>query len=584
VGPASQPGSVLVFEEQAEAAGLTFRHFNGRTGQLYFVENMGAGVGLVDVDRDGDLDVVAIQGRPLAPVAEGSRLGQGEQKPSTLGTRLFRNEGPDASGRPRFVDATAGSGLGAVDYGMGVASADYDGDGWPDLYLTNFGANRLLRNRGDGTFEERTAAAGVEDERWSTAAVFFDYDRDGRLDLYVGNYVAFRVEDHAPCRAASGQVDYCGPDAYRPEPDRLFRGRGDGTFEDVTEKAGLASEIGPALGAVAADLDGDGWPDLYVGNDQTPNFFWRNLRDGTFRQDALAAGCAVNREGRAEASMGIEAQDFEYGFDSTSASDRAGGGDGSLDLFLTHMSGESNTLYRNDGQGIFRDHSYESGLGGPSLPCTGFGTAAADFDGDGDLDLFVANGAVRTIEAQRRQGNLYPLLEPNSFYENLGSARFRAAPAVLGPASALEEVSRGVAVGDIDNDGDADFLLSNNSGPLRLFLNRSRPPAPWLGLQLLGRQGAGDRLGAQVEITLGDGRTLRRRSRTDGSYLSANDPRILLALPAAAVVASVRVRWPDGSLEAWPPPPLNTYTTFHQGEGLRPGQGPLQSAGSPESP
>jgi len=550
-----------------EEAGLgTFRHCNGMSGELYFAENIGAGLGLVDVDQDGDLDLYLVQGTVMGSGKTLADVVAFDGVEEDLRDRLFLNEGTGPNGVPRFRDGTEAAGILASGYGMGVAAGDVNNDGFPDLYITNFGPNQLFRNRGDGTFEDVTAIAGVEDSRWSTAASFFDYDRDGWLELYVGGYLDFDPSRHETCRAESGAPDYCSPEAYNPLPDRLFHNRGDGTFEDVTAASGIGSVLGPALGSVTADLDGDGWVDLYVGNDQKPNFLFRNRGDGTFEEVALLAGSSVNREGRAEASMGLDAADLD--------------GDRDLDLFMTHLGQESNTLYLNDGDGVFRDRSFESGLGIPSIASTGFGTRASDLDGDGDLDLLVANGSVKILEEQRRRGDLHPLRERNQLFLNLGDGSFEEAQgAFAGSVFDVEAVSRGAAFGDLDNDGDVDVVLSQNHGPVRLLLNQSPRTKPWIGLRLVAGEAGQDMLGALVEARRSDGRILVRRSHTDGSYLSSSDPRVLLGLGMAATVEaeaqvgkaieSVRVTWPDGTSESWQSLEVGAYTSLRQGQGLR---------------
>ena len=390
-GPAraADAGSYDWFEEVAARSGLDFVYANGMTGELYFAEIMGGGAALLDYDNDGDLDVYLVQG---------GSLGEAASPPAGPSDRLFRNDGwSDADGRHvlAFVDVTARAGVEEGVYGMRVASADVDNDGWPDLFVTNFGPNRLLRNRGDGTFVETAAAAGIDDPRWSVAASFFDFDRDGRLDLYVGQYVDYRIAAHRPCYSAAGRLDYCAPSDFPGETDRLYRNRGDGRFEDVSKRSGIGREPGASLGSIAADLDGDGLPDLYVATDGYPNQLWRNQGDGTFVDTALLSGTAVNSEGRAEASMGVALGDTD--------------GDGVDDLLLTHLFGESHTLYAGLGAGLYADRSYESGVGVPSLPDTGFGVSLSDFDNDGDLDLYVANGAVKRLEGQLLAGESYPV-------------------------------------------------------------------------------------------------------------------------------------------------------------------------------
>ncbi len=523
------------------------------TGELFFVENMGAGVAVFDMDRDGDLDIFLVQGALLD--AGNGLEGAIVLSPPTLPLtdRLYRNLGLAEDGLPRFEDVTEPSGILGTEYGMGVAAGDYDSDGFVDLYVSNFGPNRLWRNRGDGTFEDVTKRAGVEDYRWSTAVTFFDFDADGQLDLFVGNYLKFRLEDHEPCRAESGLADYCSPESYEAEPNRLFRNRGDGTFEDVTAATGLAGTPAKTLGAIAVDLNGDGRQDLYVANDQMPNSLWLQQEDGTFRDEALLGGAAVNREGRSEASMGVDAADFDD--------------DGDEDLFLSHLRWESNTLYENSGGGVFRDRSFESGLGSPSLGLTGFGTRWLDVDNDSRLDLLVFNGDVKIIEEQARRGEKHPLRQRDQLflrragdlYEEVGPAGARAL--------AIETVSRGAAFGDLDNDGDTDVVVAQNHGPVRVLLNQVGQDRHWIGLRLMPATLGRDMLRARVAIGLPGGRILWRRSHTDGSYLSASDPRVLVGLGESSGVDWVRVYWPDGSTEEWQGLEPERYHSLRQGAG-----------------
>jgi len=472
-----------------------------------------------------------------------------------LKDRLYRNDLktlPNGTQAPHFEEITEASGIDSRGYGMGVATGDFDNDGWTDLYVTNLGANQLFRNRGDGTFEDVSSRSGTDEAHWSVPAVFFDFDRDGWLDLYVGNYVRFTVASHKLCRAETGAPDYCGPLAYPPEADRLYRNRGDGTFEDVSIQSGIQSVEGAALGAVPADFDGDGWMDLYVANDGTANALWRNRGDGTFEDMALLAGCAVNADGQPEASMGVDAGDFDR--------------DGDEDLFMTHLNQETNTLYANDGKGFFEDVTRESGAGRESWAYTGFGTAWLDVDNDGWLDLYVANGAVEVLEEQRRQGEVFPLKQRNQLFLHRGPKRQNAgwledATNRAGPAFDLLEVSRAAAFGDVDNDGDTDILLANNSGPARLLINQVGQDAPWLGLEI-------DQIGAWVGVERKDAPTLWRRVRTAGSFGAANDPRLLFGLGDSPNLAALRIRWPDGSEERWPPLETGRYHEVKQGSGL----------------
>ncbi len=558
------------FVDAAATTGLDFVHWNGMSGEIYFPEMMGQGGALFDYDGDGDLDVYCVQG---AMLGEGKTLADAlvpPRGPLPPRGRLYRNDlaaAPDGTRTLRFTDVTAESGIDARGYGMGAAVGDVDGDGRPDLFLASYGADQLWLNLGPDaegrvTFRDATAKAGVSDPLWSVSATFVDYDRDGLLDLFVVNYVEFPLAKNPPCYAVTSRRDYCGPADFPGVPDRLYRNRGkDGSgapvFEDVTARAGIdAGRAGPGLGVVAFDADGDGWTDLYVADDGTPNRLWLNRRDGTFRDEAALAGAAVNRAGRAEASMGVDAGDFDV--------------DGDEDLFLAHLTGETNTLYVNDGTGLFEDRSVESGLAQGSVPFTGFGTAWLDYDNDGWLDLFIANGAVRIQEPQARAGDPYPLSQTNQLYRNLGrdaSGRVRFAE-VTDQASVLvlPAVGRGAAFGDVDNDGDTDIVVFNNNGPVRLLLNQVGSERPWLGLRLLDRHGR-DAQGARVEIHRSGAPTLVRRARADASYASANDPRVLAGLGEHPAVSSVTVRWPDGTAESFPPPPLRAYSTLRQGAG-----------------
>ncbi|MDH3745886.1 MAG: VCBS repeat-containing protein, partial [Acidobacteriota bacterium] len=403
-------GTRDVFVDRAAETGLNFVHFNGMSGEFYFAETAGSGGALFDYDNDGDLDVYLVQAHMLGP----GKSSEDALLPPVgeLRDRLFRNDlsvGADGSPILRFTEVTEESGIRAEGYGMGAATGDFDNDGWVDLYVTNFGSNQLWRNNGDGTFSDVTAKSGADDIRWSVPATWLDFDRDGWLDLFVGNYVDFTIGSHKLCRTIAGAPDYCGPLAFNPLPDRLLRNRRDGGFEDRSASAGIDQEFGGALGAVAADLDGDGWPDLYVGNDGTPNQMWVNRKDGTFRNQALIAGTAVNMVGEPEASMGVSIADFDA--------------DGDEDIFLTHLIRETNTVYVNDGGGLFEDATSETGLGSPSWLYTGFGTAWIDFDNDGWLDLVVANGAVEVVEELAAKRDPYPLHQPNQLYRNEG-ARF----------------------------------------------------------------------------------------------------------------------------------------------------------------
>ena len=554
----SQPrSSTPIFEEVSTKVGLNFRHFNGMTGKLFLPEVMGPGAALFDFDNDGDLDIFLVQGATLESGDQISRgifpwLGPGEPK-----GRLFRNDlvMKDGKRSPQFTDITDKSGIRANGYGMGVAVGDVNNDGWPDLYITALGSNQLYLNKADGTFVDVTKKANADDARWSTSAAFLDYDRDGWLDLMITNYADFSVANSPTCYAPTSARDYCTPRVFRAPGNRLLHNKRDGTFEDVTVAAGLSREFGHGLGVVTADFNSDGWIDIYVANDGDPNQLWINQKNGTFKNEALLAGAAVNREGQAEAGMGVDAGDFDN--------------NGTEDIFITHLMDETNTLYANLGEALFEDRTREVGLGMPGRRFTGFGTLFFDYDNDGWLDLFVTNGAVQLLPELIRKGDPYPLGQPNQLFHNSGKGTFVEIIDQTGPAFQQIAVGRGAAFGDIDNDGDTDILIANNSEPAKLFLNQVGNQNHWLGLRLVDQKAGRDMLGAVVQIAVTKNRVLRRRARTDGSYLSANDPRVLLGLGSATSVDSLLVQWPDGSVEEWKGPPVDRYTTLKQGTGLK---------------
>ena len=555
-----------IFVDVAATVGLDFGHWNGMSGELYYAEMMGSGAALFDADNDGDLDVYLVQGNALG----GATADQATFPPPgelPLKDRLYRNDlSVDADGQPelRFTDITDASGLESTGYGMGVAAADFDNDGWTDLYVTNLEGNRLFRNRGLGpgdqvTFEDITEESGAGVDRWSVPAVAFDFDQDGWLDLFVGNYVDYSVAANKRCTDELGLPNYCGPLAFSPLPDVLLRNLGTGTgggvtFADVTREAGMHRDFGGCLGAVAADFDGDLRLDLYVANDGMPNQLWINQGDGSFDNRALLAGAAVSGQGHPEASMGVAAADFDA--------------DGDEDLFVAHLRRETNTLYINDGHGHFDDRSAASGLGGPSLAMTTFGTGWLDVDNDGWLDQLTVNGAVKVIKHLSLAGDPFPLHQHNQLFRGDGNGTFEDITSSAGAAFDLSEVSRGAAFGDIDNDGDTDVLVSNNSGPVRLLINQVGQDRSWLGLRLVDKTGKRDMPGARAGVVQ-DGNTAWRRVGANASYGSSSDPRLLIGLGDDVAIQKVMVAWPDGRSEQWPAEAVQpgAYVTLRQGTG-----------------
>ncbi len=537
-----------IFRDIASEAGLHFSHFTGATGKFFMPEIMGAGAALVDYDNDGDLDVFLVQGTaleegkaPIFPPPSGWRPGN----------RLFRNLLAE-TGKVRFVDVTEQAGVGHVGYGMGVAVGDYDNDGYQDLYVTNFGHNILYHNNGDGTFRDVTREANVDDAHWSTSAAWVDYDGDGWLDLYVDNYVDFSVNGNKLCYAPTGDLDYCTPIAYKAVPSRLFRNLGNGTFADVTESSGIASSYGPALGVLAADFNGDRRTDIYVTNDTAANQLWLNQGDGTFRDGALEAGLAYSMTGLPKAGMGVTAGDVEN--------------DGGMIVLVTNLSREGATLFRSAGNGFFDDVSAEYGLAESTFNFTGFGTQFFDYDNDGRLDLFVANGAVTLVESQR--GSPYPYLQTKQLLHNEGKDRkFRDVTELAGPAFRALESSRGAAFGDVDNDGLIDVLVTNNNGPVRLLHNETASQGNWLEVQLDAGKKNHYGIGARVGVVLEGAGTIWRRVHTDGSYLSANDVRVHFGLGSAHNLRGVVVQWPDETGERWDNVRGNQILTLKKGSG-----------------
>ncbi|MGH9406611.1 MAG: CRTAC1 family protein [Terriglobia bacterium] len=537
-----------LFREVAAETGLLFHHLNGATGEHFMPEIMGAGVALFDYDNDGDLDVYLVQGTVLEP---GKPLLFPPAPGWKPGNRLFRNMLSE-TGKLRFVDVTQKAGVGHIGYGMGAAAGDYDNDGHIDLYVTNFGHNVLYHNNGDGTFTDVTARAGVDDARWSTSAAWVDYDADGLLDLFVCNYVDFAVRGNKQCFSPAGEPDYCTPVAYRPVPSRLFRNRGNGKFEDVSESSGIASSYGPGLGVICEDFNGDGRVDLFVANDTAANRLWLNQGNGTFKEAGLESGVAYSADGLAKAGMGVTAADIDD--------------DDRLELLVTNLTREGVTLFRSDGSGQFDDVTARFRLSAPTFGSTGFGTRFFDYDNDGLLDLFIANGAVTLIDSAGQKR--FPYDEKNQLFHNEGPGRgFREVSAIAGPAFELSEVSRGAAFGDINNDGNVDLVVTNNNGPVRLLLNEAGGGHHWLAVRLQAANG--NATGARVAVFRKGEATLWRRSHADGSYLSSSDTRVHFGLGARAVIDSVRVHWPSGRSETWKGIQADQIVTLREGGGRR---------------
>ena len=526
------------FSDQTEAAGITYRNVFGGPEKLYILESHGSGAAFFDHDSDGDLDLYIVNGATFATYRD--RSGPGNA--------LYRNRGDGT-----FGEITREAGVGDAGWGGGGAVGDIDNDGRPDLYVTNYGANVLYRNRGRDRFADATRAAGVAGDQYSASAAFFDYDRDGDIDLYVANYVVFDAERRPAtpelCTFFGGLSVYCGPKGLVGAPDVLYRNEGDGAFTDVTQASGVAAANRYyGLGVVPTDYDSDGDSDLFVANDETPNVLFQNQGDGTFQDIALIAGVAYNGDGDVEAGMGADFGDYDQ--------------DGDPDLYVTHFFTETNTLYRNEGGVRFSDVTTTAGLAAPTVELLGWGTRFFDYDNDGRLDLFVANGHVYPQVDRATTGAAYR--QPNQLFRNEGDARFVPVPA--GPGLAQAKVSRGTSVGDYDDDGDIDlFVVELNDAPT-LLRNDGGNAGNYLVVQVLGRTDNRDGLGTRIGLQAAGQRQWRTVNGA-GSYLSHSDLRAHFGLGAARAIDRVEIAFPNGSTYAVENVPANKLLVVRQGQG-----------------
>jgi len=515
----------ITFTDVTRDLGITWKHVNGATEDRYLIETMGGGAAFLDYNRDGRLDIFLVQ----------SGCHKFSTRCVASGNALYR-QNADGS----FADVTAKAGVATGGYGQGVAVADYDNDGNPDLYVTAFDRNTLLRNNSDGTFTDVTDKAGVAAGGWSTSAAFFDYNRDGFADLFVGRYMEWNYEHNPFCgERRPGMRSYCHPDQFRAVSNRLYRNNRDGTFTDVTEAAGL-TEPGKALGVVAFDFNQDGWPDLYVANDAVRNFLFRNNGNGTFTETALLAEVAYGSSGKPASGMGTDAADYNQ--------------DGQPDLFVTNIDFETNNLFQNQGDETFSDVTVTQNLGAVAILFSGFGTRFLDYDNDGDLDIVVANGHPLDnvhLFKQGVTGSERPFL-----LENRGG-RFEEIGSHMGAPFARQYNGRGLAVGDYDNDGDSDLLIVENGGTPALLRNDGGNRNAWIGFELAG---TGNQVvtGTHVVVTSG-GRHQVKELVGGASYCSAHDPRLLFGLGTSEKVDKVEVRWPGGSVTTLENPALRRY-------------------------
>jgi hypothetical protein len=541
-------GAPVVFENLTSKSHLdSFLHHSGTPQKKFIPETLGSGVGILDYDNDGWPDIYFVNGGSFDSV---------KGKAPAPAAALFHNNHDGT-----FTDVTTKAGVANDRWGFGVAVGDFDNDGWPDLYVTNFGKNRLYRNNHNGTFTDIGERAGVALGGWSTGATFGDYDGDGRLDLFVSGYVKFDL-DNPPVAGSPqvkgnycgyrGQTVMCGPRGLAGEQDHLFHNNGDGTFTDVSVKAGVNDpSLYYGLGTAFADIDNDGRLDLIVANDSTPRYLYRNRGDGTFEDISYVSGFALNEEGRAQASMGIAIGDYNN--------------DGLLDLFVTDFSDDNFTLYRNDGNDNFTDVSFQAGIGEATIPFLGWGTVFLDYDNDGWLDLFMANGHTYPDADHYDWGTTYqqrPLL-----FRNLRGARFELMPAATGSGLADILSGRGVACADLFNDGHMDVVLNNLDSPPTLLRNVVKNENHWVSLKLIGGTGSPrDAIGAKAMVTAG-GMRIRRDVISGGSYDSSSDLRVHFGLGTNKRVEKMEIQWPSGKKEEVRIPAVDRFYTVTERQG-----------------
>jgi len=518
--------SKILLDEVSAAVGIDFTHYNGMTGQLLFPEVMGSGLALFDFDRDGDLDLYLVQGNRLdATIPYSSSIYPPRDSIQVI-DQLYKNLLIE-TGKLNFENVTDASGIYSEGYGMGAIVGDVNNDSLPDIFVTNYGPDALFINQGNGKFTKEDSGFNIPG--WSTTANFLHLNEDGLLDLYVGQYSVYEVGENNECRDSSNRHDYCGPYSYLPAKDRFYINAGNGKFERADELFQTPNSDGPALGSIS--LLEKGQVELIVANDRYANHHWKNKSGSSYSDQAVLSGTAVNQYGDMESSMGISLGDFDE--------------DGDEDLWLTHYKNETNTLYKRDSNGNFFDETDAENLAISSRSKTGFGTAFVDLNSNGYLDLFIANGSVGKEWEAHDQGHPYPLTETNQIYLR-GAEGFKELNDDLAILRS-KRVSRGLATGDIDNDGDLDLIVSNNSGLVEIHLNQTSFKN-WLGFKLLNESGSYD-LGSQVKITLPSGRSLLRSTRRDGSYLSSSDPRVYFGLGTEKEIQSAQITWSNGSVK-----------------------------------
>ena len=532
---AGTPGAV-VFTDVTQPSGIRFRHTNGASGKKYLPETMGSGGAFLDFDGDGRQDILLVN----------SKSWPGRAGPRAT-PALYRN-----NGNGTFADVTKAAGLDLEMYGMGVTAADYDNDGRTDVYLTGLNGNRLFRNLGGGRFTDVTARAGVGNGGFSTSAAFLDYDKDGNLDLFVANYVEWSIEKDLYCTLDGKAKSYCTPESYKGQSPTLYRNRGDGSFEDATEKAGLRNPASKALGVTLLDFDGDSWLDLFVANDTQPNRLYRNDGKGRFSDVGMAAGVAFSEAGVARAGMGVDAADYD--------------GSGRPSLIICNFSNEMMALYHNEGTGLFIDEAPSSTIGQATLLSLTFGCFFFDYDLDGRPDIFGVNGHVADdIEAVQPK---VKYAQPPHLFRNLGAKRFEAVTAASGEALLRPMVGRGAAYGDYDGDGDLDILVTTNGGEARLLRNDGGNRSHYLRVRTVGMRSNRDGIGARVTVTPAGGGKQWGLVKTGSSYCSQSELPVTFGLGAATRAARVEVAWPSGQVDVLTDVAADRAITVEEGKGL----------------
>lgn len=530
--PATQPTIDVRFVDVTQKAGIRFVHNNGAFGKKYLPESMAPGCAFLDFNNDGFQDILLVNSMDWP--------GH-ERKPSY--PALYKN-----NGNGTFTDVTKEAGLMKEMYGIGVAIADYDNDGDEDVYITSLGEDQLFRNKGNGSFEDQTKAAGLGNPDFGTSATWFDYDKDGSLDLYVCNYVKWSQDKDLFCTLDGVNKSYCTPESYTGASGLLYRNKGNGTFEDVTKKAGLFDPASKALGIVAVDYDQDGWSDLFVANDTQPNRLYRNNHNGTFTDQAVAAGVAFSETGVARAGMGVDAADYDAS--------------GYPSLVVGNFSNEMIGLYHNEKAGVFIDEAPATSIGQASLLTLAFGIFFFDFDLDGHPDIFVANGHVHDDINRVQQQVTYA--EPPHVFRNLDGKKFQEVTRALGPDLPRPIVARGAAYGDFDNDGDPDVLISTNGGPAYLFRNDGASKHHYIRIQLKGSRSNKDGIGAKVILRTADGKTRWQMVKSTSSYCSQSELPITFGLGDANSIREIEVQWPSGAVQKIPTPKIDQLLSLSE--------------------